>query len=100
MKGYPVTKDELYTLGGAGFIATLCFSGGANYLNRSFEIQKSLELAQGVPPQALIEKWKARESDAFTFGLALCAIGAVLVLFGGAKIFGIIKQTEHPTENG
>jgi hypothetical protein len=95
VKGYPVTRDELFGLGGAGLLATVCFSIGGNYINRSYDIQKDLELTQGLPPE-LKARWEAKEADAWHFGLVLAIIGAVAILVGGAKILSIIRSTEHP----
>ena len=95
MKGYPVTRDELFGLGGAGFIATVCFSLGGNYLNRAYDIKKDLELAQGVPNDLKV-RWETKAEGDFTFGVVIIVIGAAAILAGGAKIISIIWSTGHP----
>lgn len=96
VKGYPVTRDELFGLGGAGFLATTCFSIGGNYLTRYYDIQKDLELSQGVPEKIVI-KWQAKSDQDWTFGVILIAIGVAAIIFGGAKIISIILSTKHPS---
>lgn len=95
VKGYPVTRDELFGLGGAGLLATVCFSVGGNMINRSLDIQKDLELAQELP-KPIIARWETRQEDAWSFGILLLVIGAVAIAVGGAKIWSIIRSTEHP----
>lgn len=95
VKGYPVTRDELYGLGGAGFIATVCFSLGGNYLNRSYDIRKDLELTPGVSAEMKM-RWETKASDDLFFGVIIMIIGVVAILAGGAKILSIIKATDHP----
>jgi heme O synthase-like polyprenyltransferase len=97
VKGYPVTRDELFGLGGVGLLATFCFSVGGNYMNRSFDISKDIELAQGVP-EPLVARWKAKSEDAFLFGSVLIAVGVITIFVGGAKVLSIIRSTEHPNE--
>lgn len=95
VKGYLVTRDELIELGGAGLLATLCFSFGGKYINRSFDIQKDLELTQGLPPD-LISRWQTKASDDWDFGLLCSIVGIVLLSAGGAKVLSIIFSTRHP----
>jgi hypothetical protein len=95
VKAYPVTRDELFGLGGAGVIATICFSVGGNYLNRSYDIGKDLELTVGVPPE-LKARWQSKEADYFTFGLIIFAIGVAAFIAGGVKVISIIMTTDHP----
>jgi hypothetical protein len=95
VKGYPITRDELTALSGTGLLATVCFSIGGTYVNRSYEIQRDLELTQGVSTK-LRARWEAKEADAWTFGLIMLVIGTLLVIAGGAKIWSVIWSTEHP----
>ena len=97
VKAYPVTRDELFGLGGAGFIATVAFSIGTNYLNRSYDIRKDLELSYGVPPDLKI-RWDTRATDDLFFGWIIILIGIAAILAGGAKILSIIRSTDHPIE--
>lgn len=95
MKEYPVTFDELIELGSIGLVSTVLFSLGGMYLNRSWDMQKDLELSQGLP-ERLVGKWEARADDAWFFGILLCLVGALAVLGGGAKIWSIVRSTRHP----
>lgn len=97
VKGYPVTRDELFGLGGVGLLTTVCFSAGGNFISRSYDIEKDLALSQGVS-DALKARWEAKAQDAWLFGAILIAVGLVTVFVGGAKIFSIIRSTEHPDE--
>jgi hypothetical protein len=97
VKGYPLSRDELFELGGAGILATTCFSIGGTNLNRSFDIQKDLEIAQGIPPEIKV-RWETKEADAWVYGWLFFIIGIVCFLAGGAKVISIIRSTRHPDE--
>jgi hypothetical protein len=97
VKGYPLSRDELFGVGGAGVLATTCFSIGGTLVGRSFDIQADLEMAQGVSPE-IKARWETRESDAWAFGLIILAIGLVCFLAGSAKIISIIRSTKHPED--
>ncbi|HTV36876.1 MAG TPA: hypothetical protein VMF12_10650, partial [Xanthobacteraceae bacterium] len=60
MKAYPVTKDELFEIGGVGLLTTAFFSFGGNFIASSFELQAELELNQGIPSPT-VAKWQTRE---------------------------------------
>ncbi len=94
MKAYPVTRDELFGIGGAGLVATFCFSLGTNYLNRAYDINKDLELAQGIPPELKV-RWQTKADADWTFGIIIVVIGVVAILGGGAKVLSIIRSTDH-----
>ena len=97
MKGYPITRDELFTLGGVG-LATSAFLGvGGNLVGRSFDLQANIELSPDVKPE-LIAKWETREYDFWYIGLILLVFAAGLALTGGLKIWSIINSTDHPPD--
>ena len=95
MKGYPVTRDELFTLGGASLLSSGAFSVGLNFVNRSLDLQKDLELNQGIPP-VILTRWQTREADYWTFGVVLMVLGVSFAVAGGLKILSIIRSTAHP----
>lgn len=95
VKGYPITRDELFGLGGAGFVATAGFSLGGNYLTRYYDIQKDLDMAQGLPDRIVV-KWQTKAEQDWTFGILLIIFGIVAIFAGGAKITSIILSTKHP----
>lgn len=97
VKGYPVTRDELFTLGGVGVIASAFFGFGANFVSRSFDLAANLDLSSGVSKE-IIERWQTREWDFWYMGLVLLGLGALIALAGGAKIWSIIWSTEHPND--
>lgn len=97
VKGYPVTRDELFTLGGVGLLASICFGLGANFVFSSFGLQENLELSQGITP-VLLSKWQTRETDYWYFGLVLLILAIAFAVAGGTKIWSIIHSTEHPDE--
>lgn len=94
MKEYPLTREELISLGGVGVLATTCFSVGGGFVTRSLDITKDLELAQGVPPP-IVARWQARADDSLTFGIIFIVIGVVSLLYGGWRVTDIIRSTEH-----
>jgi hypothetical protein len=96
VKAYPVTRDELLGLGGVGIVTTFCFSVGSSYIKRSFDIHKDLEFNQQLPSD-LIVKWQTTEMDDWLFGFFFFAIGVLAFILGGAKIFSIMRSTEHPS---
>jgi hypothetical protein len=95
VKGYLVTRDELIGLGGTGLLATLAFSYGGRYINRSYDIQKDLELTQGLPPE-LTARWQTKSADDWDFGVLCIIVGIVVLLAGGAKVLSVIFSTNHP----
>ena len=97
MKGYPVSKNELYELGGVGLLSTLCFSTGFSYLNQAATTRRDLELFKAVKgiPDPLIARWEASSESAQTFGIIAVAIGVIAVIAGGAKIWNVINSTDH-----
>ena len=48
MKGYTVTKHELFELGGGGVVSSICFSAAGTYFNSAKDGQRSLDLAAGL----------------------------------------------------
>ncbi|SRR6266849_2241307 len=95
VKGYPVTRDELWELGAGGALTTICFSVAGTYINRSYDIQRELELTQGLPQDTII-RWKTKGEGDWYFGLTALVLGAILFAAGGAKIYSIIRSTSHP----
>ena len=99
VKGYPVTRDELLTLGGVG-LATSAFLGvGANFISRSFDLQANIELSPDVKPE-IRAKWETREYEFWIIGIVLLVFAVLAALAGGAKRWSIIKSTEHPPDEG
>ena len=94
MKEYPVTRDELFELGGIGVATTICFSVGGSYMSRSVDIQRDLELSQQLPSDVVV-RWQTKEIDYWYFGIAIVFIGVVALALGGAKIFSIMRSTKH-----
>jgi hypothetical protein len=97
VKGYPITRDELFTLGGVGVLASAFFGFGANFISRSFDLAANLDLSAGISAE-IIERWHTREYDFWYFGLVLLGLGILIAVFGGAKIWSIIYSTEHPDD--
>jgi hypothetical protein len=97
VKGYPITRDELFTLGGLSVLASGFFGFGGNFVSRSFDLQVSIELSTGVAPE-VIARWMTREYDYWYFGLVLLLFGIFAAIAGGAKIWSIIDSTRHPEE--
>jgi hypothetical protein len=97
VKGYPVTRDELFTLGGVGLLTSAFLGFGSNLVSRSFDLAASLDLSPGVAPE-MVERWHTREYDFWYIGLILLLLGAMSATFGGAKIWSIIHSTDHPDE--
>jgi hypothetical protein len=97
MKGYPVTRDELISLGGVGLATSVLSGVGANFISRSFDLDASIELSGSDIKPGVIAKWQTRETDFFVFGIILLALAALATVGGGLKIWSIIKSTEHPT---
>jgi len=95
VKGYPISRDELFTLGGVGALASACFGVGVSLVERSFDLQANLELSRGVAPE-IVARWETRETDYWIFGLVLLAFGVGAMIAGGAKILSIMRSTEHP----
>jgi hypothetical protein len=94
VKGYPLTRDELFELGGGGLLATTFFSLGGSCIGTSLDIQKSLEMAQTISPE-LKARWETKEADYWLFGIVFIAIGLGLLVAGGAKLVSIIRSTRH-----
>jgi hypothetical protein len=94
LKGYPVTADELWELGGIGLGTSLCFSFGTSFLTQYFGIKKDLEFSQGLPPEVVI-RWKTVQGYDLALSIVLFLIGVLVFLFGGAKIYRILRSTEH-----
>jgi len=95
VKEYPLDSDELWTLGGVNIAATVSFSIGYAHYQRYQDIQRDLELTQGLPDK-LIGRWEAKRDGAFEIAMIAFAIGAVVVIFGGLKLWSIIRSTTHP----
>jgi hypothetical protein len=95
VKGYPVTRDELFTLAGVGLLSSACFGVGVNFIDRSIDLMADLEINQGIPQEIMV-RWATREYDYWYFGLVLVAIGIAAAIAGGIKILSIIRSTEHP----
>jgi hypothetical protein len=70
VKGYPVTRDELFTLGGVGLLTSAFLGFGSNLVSRSFDLAASLDLSPGVAPE-MVERWHTREYDFWYIGLIL-----------------------------
>ena len=99
VKGYPVTRDELFGIGGAGLLATTCFSIGGGLVGRSFDIQKDLDFNKEVPVEIRV-RWQTKETDYLWFGSVLILIGVVAIVAGGAKVLSIINSTKHNDDQG
>jgi hypothetical protein len=97
VKGYPITRDELLTLGGAGFVSSLFFGFGGDFIFRSYDLQANLDLSPGVAAD-VVAKWTTREFDFWYIGLVLLFFGLVVAAVVGAKIWSVIRSTEHPNE--
>jgi hypothetical protein len=94
IKGYLLSRDELFQLGGIGVLTTVCFSVGGTYINRSFDIGKDLEFAQEIPSETRI-RWETKEVEYWNFALIFLALGAVVFLAGGAKVISILRTSKH-----
>lgn len=99
VKEYPVDRDELFELGGAGLLTTLFFSIGFSLLSRYLELVKDLEFERDLPKE-LIARWSAIRDDAYTGAAIFISCGIVVFLVGGAKIWSIIRSTEHDRTEG
>lgn len=93
MNDYPVSKDELWTLGGLGLGATLAFSSAAGLLGFFVDTKKDLELAQGIPPET-VAYWRAREDDALILMVGCLVAGVLFFAFGALKVRHIINSTK------
>lgn len=89
-----MTKSELFELGGIGFITTACFSVGINYINRGYDIGKDLEFTKDIPNELRI-RWTTKGEQDYVFGSILLVVGVIAFLAGGAKIWQIIRSTDH-----
>jgi hypothetical protein len=95
VKEYPIDRDELFELGGVSLLATVSFSIGYANWQRSQDIQRDLELSQGLPDK-LIARWTAKQEDAYEIALIFFAIGLAALIAGGLKLWGVIATTAHP----
>lgn len=93
MKAYPVTRGELWGLGGVGLAASALFSGGSSAISFSIETAENLDLAQGVP-SATVGFWTAARHMAWFGGIGLIVFGVIAVVLGGLYIGHIIRRTD------
>ena len=97
LKAYPVTKNELFTLGALGFAASLFFSVGAGAIGYSMDIFKDLELTSNLGPE-LVARWNTIEHFAYYGGIGVLIVGTVLVGLGAINIMSIIRRTKFGDE--
>lgn len=95
MKEYPISKDEIFGLGGTSVFATTLIAFGSASWQRSQDIERNLELSQGIP-ETTIARWKAKQEDAHSNAILFFVAGAVVALFWGWKVWSIISNTTHP----
>lgn len=97
MKSYPVTKGELFTVGGLGFGASIFFSAGAACISFSVDTQKDLDLTTGVKPE-VFAYWDAMKDTAIYGGIVAACLGLALLIIGALNINSIIKRTTFDEE--
>lgn len=93
-KGYPLTKDELISLGGIGAGTTAAFTVGSFSLQYYLDVGLNLALAQGIP-EKVQAYYEAARGSSLWIAVAFYVLGVVLFVAGGLKVIGIMRQTKH-----
>ncbi|HXQ12153.1 MAG TPA: hypothetical protein VN805_14250 [Caulobacteraceae bacterium] len=94
MKEYPITLNELMSLGGLSLLATFAFSV-AGFCGTTWW-QLSQEFAFSPPHDAATAGyWHGIMQGSGIAAIALAIIGLAIVALGGATVFNIWNETEH-----
>lgn len=94
VKGYPVSGDELWLLGGIGGFSTACFSGASGLVGYYVNTGVNLALAQGVA-ENIVSSYQTSRSWALAGALIFFVLGAGATVLGGLKVRAIINRTKH-----
>jgi hypothetical protein len=93
-KGYPLTKDDLLSLGGLGLGTTAFFSVASASLSYYVNTGVNMALAQGVPKEVL-GYYEGTRHWSLAVAIGCAVIGVAMFLTGGWRVLGIIKRTLH-----
>ena len=94
MKEYPLSKPELWTLGGIQLGSAVSFSLAGTCFGLWSSTKQQLAFAQGAKPQ-IAGYWQGVGDMAFYGMIGLAIIGAALFLLSGFNVLKIIWTTEH-----
>lgn len=94
MKEYPLTKGELFALGGESFASALALSISTWCLGQAFDLYKSMQMDPNMAASAL--GFARGLSIGFMVGgLVAGAIGVALLIAYGLTIKSIMDETDH-----
>lgn len=93
IKAFPVTINELITLGALGFAASVFFSIGAGAVGFSLDVFKDLDMAKDLDP-VIRTKWEVYRTNAICVAIGSYVIGLLLAGIGAINIVGIIRRTK------
>jgi hypothetical protein len=94
VKGYAVTKAELWTLGGIQAGAAICFSLAGSCFGFWTSVKQQLDFSKGSDP-ALAGYWAGVSDVAFYGMIGLAVMGLVLFAISGLNAVNIIRGTRH-----
>lgn len=94
MKAYPITEDELETLGLLQAGSTASFSLASFLGSFCLSVKQGIAFADKSKPSAQ-QWWDGIATGAGWFALALALLGAYLIWRGRTKIGKLKKDTSH-----
>lgn len=96
MKGYPVTGDELLTLGLVQGGSAISFALSGSAFGFWLSTKQAIDLASGdVALAAARAKWEAYGDAGWYAAAALAAVGIFLFAISGFRAWRIMKGTNH-----
>jgi hypothetical protein len=94
MKEYPLTKRDLWSLGGLQLGTAVFFSLAGTCLGFWINVRETVAFADKVDPRVL-GQWEGYGSAALVGAITTFLIGVTLLILSGIEVTTIIKETEH-----
>jgi hypothetical protein len=94
IKEYPLTKNELWTLGGLQAGSGIAFSLAGICFGQWSSVKEQIAFANGSRPQ-VVGYWNGVGDMAWYGMIALLIIGVMLLIISGFNVVKIIKGTAH-----
>jgi hypothetical protein len=94
MKGYALTKQELWTVGGLQGGSAASFSIAGMGFGLWISTQQQIQFAAAAKPQ-ILGYWQGVADMAFYGMIGFAILGAALFFLSGFNVVKIIKATEH-----